>query len=92
MDWDDWDDWDRISAWGWGWAATTVTVLLLLGVLVLGLVLLARRVRRPSQRSYPPPVRSAEQLLAERFARGEIDEDEYRRRLAVLNETRAPTR
>jgi len=27
-----------------------------------------------------------EDLLAERFARGEIDEDEYRRRLAILNE------
>lgn len=27
-----------------------------------------------------------ERLLAERFARGELDEDEYRRRLAVLRE------
>ena len=29
---------------------------------------------------------SGERVLAERYARGEIDEDEYRRRLAVLNE------
>ena len=28
---------------------------------------------------------SAQKLLAERFARGEIDEDEYRERLGVLN-------
>ena len=38
----------------------------------------------------PPPPRTPaspgtpEQLLAERFARGEIDEEEYRHRLAVL--------
>ena len=31
--------------------------------------------------SAPP---APERLLAERFARGEIDEEEYRRRLAVL--------
>ena len=30
--------------------------------------------------------RSGEQVLAERYARGEIDEDEYRQRLAVLKE------
>lgn len=29
---------------------------------------------------------SAERLLADRFARGEIDEDEYQRRLRVLRE------
>jgi len=33
----------------------------------------------------PPPAGPApEQILAERYARGEIDEDEFRRRLAVL--------
>jgi putative membrane protein len=42
--------------------------------------------RRP--RHGPPP--APEQLLAERFARGEIDEDEYRRRLGVLRETAGP--
>ncbi|MGP4016577.1 SHOCT domain-containing protein [Saccharopolyspora sp. 5N708] len=34
---------------------------------------------------------SAEELLAERFARGEIDEEEYRRRLATLSEGRRRT-
>lgn len=45
----------------------------------------------------PPPERppygtapAPEQLLAERFARGEIDEDEYRRRLAVLRDATGP--
>ncbi|WP_391858311.1 SHOCT domain-containing protein [Streptomyces silvisoli] len=33
---------------------------------------------------------SPEQLLAERFARGEIDEYEYRRRLATLRDASSP--
>ncbi|MFJ5901901.1 SHOCT domain-containing protein [Streptomyces sp. NPDC093064] len=32
--------------------------------------------------------RRAEDLLAERFARGEIDDEEYKRRLALLREHR----
>ena len=32
------------------------------------------------------PRSSAEDVLAERFARGEIDEDEYRKRRAALRE------
>jgi len=70
---------------GWDWVAMTIGLVLVLGLLVLGGVLLARSGRRPPDGSYPtPPDSSAERLLAERFARGEIDEDEYRRRLATL--------
>jgi putative membrane protein len=69
-------------------------VLIAVGVLVL------RALSRPDSRlaPYGPPARrqdhdpvpAPEQLLAERFARGEIDEDEYRRRLDVLRETAGP--
>ncbi len=39
----------------------------------------------PGAPPYPPQGRqAAEHILAERFARGEIDEEEYRRRLTVL--------
>ncbi|MFI1628217.1 SHOCT domain-containing protein [Streptomyces noursei] len=43
----------------------------------------------PTWGTPPPPGapghgRSAEQILAERYARGEIDEGEYQRRLATL--------
>lgn len=48
------------------------------GVLALGIVLL---VRTPGAQAAP---RSPEQLLAERFARGEIDENEYFGRLTAL--------
>lgn len=35
-------------------------------------------------REQPPSGRDPEQLLAERFARGEIDEDEFHQRMTVL--------
>jgi putative membrane protein len=41
----------------------------------------------PSAPAMPP----AEQILGERFARGEIDENEYRSRLSVLRGGPAPT-
>ena len=41
--------------------------------------------------SRPAEGRAPEQVLGERFARGEIDEDEYRRRLDVLAGRRTPT-
>jgi putative membrane protein len=44
----------------------------------------------PSQRPRHDLPPAPEQVLAERFARGEIDEDEYRRRLGVLRETAGP--
>ncbi|WP_237323463.1 SHOCT domain-containing protein [Streptomyces sp. MOE7] len=42
----------------------------------------------PSRRPAPPADGGPEQILAERYARGEIDDEEYRRRLATLRGTR----
>jgi len=57
-----------------------VAVLVLVAWLVVRIVRDAGRPRHPG----PPPVSSAEELLRQRFASGEIDEEEYRRRLEVL--------
>jgi putative membrane protein len=69
---------------GWGWVAMTISMALFWGVLVLGGIWLARALNRPGassgDRSSTP-----EQVLAERFARGEIDEEEYRGRLETLH-------
>jgi putative membrane protein len=67
---------------GWGggpWIG--IVWLLFWAALVVGAVYLLRR--RPSHRE---PSESAAAALAERYARGEIDEDEYRKRLRVLRE------
>ena len=84
----DWYDGHGMSA--WGWVASTLGVVLVLALLILGAVLLVRSSRRPSDgSSLGPSPRSPEQILAERFARGEIDEEEYRQRLAALKGTGA---
>jgi putative membrane protein len=75
----------------------SVTTVLFWGAVILGIVALVRYLGRPAQSSdgASAPRVSAEQVLAERFARGEIDEPEYASRLAALRDRSsrgAPTR
>ncbi|MFI6151315.1 SHOCT domain-containing protein [Kitasatospora sp. NPDC051170] len=83
---------------GWGIGLMTVGMLLFWGLVAFGVVALVRylgrseqhRVAGPPPPSTPPPPTSSperptpERLFAERLARGEIDPDEYRSRLATL--------
>ena len=76
---------------GWGYALMTVSMILFWGAVIFGIAALVRYFGRSGQPpAAPSPPQSAEspsspeRLLAERFARGEIDEEEYRQRLAVL--------
>ncbi|MFD4510327.1 SHOCT domain-containing protein [Streptomyces sp. NPDC058457] len=78
---------------GWAWFWMTAGNLLFWAALITAVVLLFRAVLRPGTHvgghpgwSAQPPSGSpgAEQILAERYARGEIDEEEYRRRLDIL--------
>ncbi len=78
---------------GWGYLLMTVTTLLFLALVIIAIVALVRYLTRGERRlvdRMTSPVPAAEQLLAERFARGEIDEQEYRRRLEVLREQSPP--
>jgi putative membrane protein len=69
---------------GWGWAAMSVTMVLIWGLIIAGAVLLIRALNRSTSGSARREPATPKELLAERFARGEIDEEEYQRRLAVL--------
>ena len=69
----------------------TISMILFWGAVIFGIVMLVRYAGRSGQPPAAPPWpqapgsrQSPEGLLAERFARGEIDEEEYRQRLAVL--------
>ena len=73
---------------GWTYAGMATGMVLFWVVIVVGIVALIRfssktgasqAVQQPQ-----PYTESPEQLLAIRFARGEIDEAEYQQRLAVL--------
>lgn len=80
---------------GW-WILMMMGMVLFWGLLVVGLVTMWRH-QHPTSASHPLPGHiptsptvsassSAILILQERFARGEISEEEYARRLAVLKD------
>ena len=84
-----WSDHDMS---GWGYAGMVIGMVLFWVLLIVGIIALIRyttgatqtRVTAtPHYRDYETP----EQVLACRFARGEIDDTEYRNRLEVLHST-----
>jgi putative membrane protein len=72
---------------GWGYALMIIGMVLFWGALIAGVTLLMRSGSRQGPTSTAlPAIHTAERLLAERYARGEVDEDEYRSRLATLHQ------
>ncbi|GHE42821.1 hypothetical protein GCM10017673_51330 [Streptosporangium violaceochromogenes] len=83
---------------GWAyWLGMGVTMVLLWGLIIVGILALVRHFGGPRDTGRPQPPTGEpvhpnrpdrpdrpEEILAERFARGEIDDEEYRRRLEVL--------
>ncbi|WP_234426131.1 SHOCT domain-containing protein [Streptomyces kebangsaanensis] len=87
------------GGWGWGaWFLMLVITVLFWAVVIAAAIALVRYLTAAHRGHQPGPPsasggpgwggRRAEDLLAERFARGEIDEEEYERRLALLREHR----
>ena len=79
-----------MMGWNGGWGVGGWLLMSLMMVLVFGLpiALVVWAVRSDSHHDEPsvttPPRPDADQVLAERFARGEIDETEFARRQEVL--------
>ncbi len=69
---------------GWVDAVMVLGMLAFWGLVIAGVVVLLRRPHREAG-GMVPAHRSAQQVLAERFARGEIDEGEFTQRLAALH-------
>ena len=74
---------DHNMGW-WGYAGMGAGMVLFWALVVAGIVALVVFVSGDRQKQQSPP--SPEQILAARFARGEISETEYRDRLAVLRD------
>jgi putative membrane protein len=68
-----------------GMALMIIGNLVFWGLLITFAVLLARYIRLGQTTSSPPAEVSPQQIAAQRFARGEINEDEYLRLLQVLS-------
>ena len=78
---------------GWvGWIMMTVLLVLFWAAVITAIVLAIRYLSASGQRNQPTgrAARTAEDVLADRFARGDIDEDDYRRRMTALREHRSP--
>jgi putative membrane protein len=73
---------------GWGYALMTLTTLAFWALVAAAVVLLVRTVGGGNAvgagRATPPSTPTPEQILADRLARGEIEVDEYQRRLEAL--------
>lgn len=69
---------------GWGWGHMLGMGLFWLIVLVGIVVVIVWLVRAGAGGAHAPGEPSAEEILRQRYARGEIDAEEYRERLAEL--------
>lgn len=75
------------GGWGWGgWLVMGLVMVLFWGAVIFGGLALWRSAGRSGQQQPGHP--SPEQLLDERFARGEIDDEEYRSRRELLRSGR----
>lgn len=74
----------------WGYILMGVSFVLFWGAVITAIILAARAAGAGGRRyeGGAPGASIAENLLAERFARGEIDENEYTARLTVLRRGR----
>lgn len=82
--------WNSGYGGGWGWIVTAVVFTVVFAVVITAIVLAVRYLAGGHHHSgtTAPQARSAEDVLAERLARGDIDDAEYRQRIATLREHR----
>ena len=73
------DGWN-MTGWGWGW----MTLMMGGGLLLLVLLVLLLTRGTATDTRQPAPPEDPKDILARRFAHGEIDEAEYRRRLDAV--------
>lgn len=80
--------WNGNDIGGWGYALMAISMVLFWGAVITGIVLFVRSLGPNAQwRGGMSASGSAENLLAERFARGEIDESEFNSRVVILRRT-----
>lgn len=85
-----------VGPWGSGWWFLLIPLFWIALIAVLFAIFGRRWRRAATENGYGPhgrlsAVRQAETTLAERFAKGDIDETEYRARLEVIRANAAPS-
>jgi putative membrane protein len=74
------------DGWGWGWIAGGLVMLVFWGGLIALVVYVVRGGARSSRVGNEQITHDARNILAERFARGEISEEEFEQRKRVLEQ------
>ena len=72
------------------WAWMVLVMLLFVGVLAFGILAVVRSSDRDRDRAMPQGSKGALDVLDNRFARGEIDTEEYAVRRRILTEANDP--
>ena len=77
--------WNGDLSW-WGWLGMTAMMVIFWGFVIWGIVALIRSYNPPGTPQVSPDERSPapDSILAERFAKGEIDEQEYMHKREIL--------
>jgi putative membrane protein len=70
-----------------GWIVMSIIAFGFVALLALGAAAVLRPVVK-TQPAVPSPLPEAERVLADRFARGDIDVEEYEQRLRILRSSR----
>jgi putative membrane protein len=87
--------WDSDGRWamhhndGAGWLMVLLMLVFVIAVVVIAVALLRGTVATPTTATAVPDARASRprEILQERFARGEIDEQDYRTRMRALDES-----
>lgn len=77
------DNWDHMNGWGGGWMWLWGVVMM--AAVIALVVWLVRSNAAPAIESPPDPTERAREILAERFANGELSAEEYRERVSELS-------
>jgi putative membrane protein len=78
-------DWGDTGGWAWWWMLPMMMfMIVLIGAVIWALIAVTRSNASPSHLT-----RSPEDILNERFARGEIDAAEYHARIDALHDKRS---
>jgi putative membrane protein len=81
--------WWNGGGFGWaGWLVMSLMMVIFWGLVIFGGIAVWRAASRGGRGQQRADIRSPEQLLDERFARGEIDVEEYTHRRELLRSGR----
>jgi putative membrane protein len=75
----------------WGWVLMSLSMVAFWVLVIVGIVAAVRSFGAPPGHPAGPVPRTPQDVLGERYARGEIEEEEYQRRLQILREAAGRT-